>query len=178
MKNLELLYLIAAYGMGCVIYFINRNKDYLTVSETAANTRLGRQAFFWGLLVSGGLFAMLMFKWVIPRYQFGAMISVLTIVLFIFQVLTGIIPARGKRLNAAHLVTAFGLAASMVAMVATFALHASLHGYVRALCLMLVVVMVGLLAAAPKLSTTKYFKHQNIFLACWHIALFMVVYFG
>jgi hypothetical protein len=177
-KNLEIPYILSAYAMGCVIYFINRNKDYLTVSETAANNKFGRQAFFWGLLVSGILYEFLMFKWVIPHYHLGHLFSVITVILFVFQVLTGIIPARGKRLNTAHLANAFGLGLSMTATVFFFAAHAGIHNFIRALCAVLGIVMICLIATTHKLSSTKYFRQQNIFFACWHIAVLTVVYFG
>jgi hypothetical protein len=177
-KNLEIPYLVVAYAMGCVIYFINRNKDYLTVSETAANNKIGRQVFFWGLLISGILYEILMFMWVIPQHHLGEYFRILITILFIFQVLTGIIPARGRRLNNAHLTAAFGLGISMVITVFAFALQSSVHVYTRAICTLLALVMISLIISTHKLSSTKYFRHQNIFFACWHIAMFVVVYFG
>ena len=178
MKNLEIPYLLTAYAMGVVIYYVNRNKDYLTVSETAANNKLGRQAFFWGLLISGILFEFLMFKWVIPHYHFGKSLSVVTVVLFVLQVLTGLIPARGKRLNVIHLACAFGLGLAMVVTILFFATHSGIHNSVQVICALLAAVMISLIAMTRKLSSTKYLRHQNIFFGCWHIALFTVVYFG
>ena len=177
-KNLEIPYLLSAYAMGCVIYYVNRNKDYLTVSDTAANNRLGRQAFFWGLLSSGILYELLMFKWVIPHYHFGHFFELLCIILGTLQVLTGIIPSRGKILGPAHLSAAFGLGAAMVVTILSFVFHQHIHDYIRIFCALLATAMVGLIASTHKLSSTKYFRHQNIFFACWHIALFCVVYFG
>lgn len=177
-KNLEILYLLTAYAMGCVIYVINRNKDYLTVSETAAGNKIGRQAFFWGLLTSGILFEFLMFGWVIPQYKLGIIISSLAVILFVFQVATGAVPARGKKLNNIHLFCAFGLGLTMLTMIFVFSLSHSLLWYIRLACALLALVMIGLIASTRKISSTKYFKHQNIFFACWHIALFIVVYFG
>jgi hypothetical protein len=177
-KNLEIAYLLTAYAMGAVIYYINRRQDYLTVSETAAHSKIGRQTFFWGLLASGILFLFLMFGWLIPHYDFGGGFSALVIVLFIFQVLTGLIPARGKIPNILHLVCAFGLGLTMIVVVFAFVTRADINSIVQIICAVLGTVMIGLLATTHKISATKYFRHQNIFFACWHIALFIVVYFG
>ncbi len=164
--------------MGAVINFMNRNKDFLTVSETAANNKLGRHVFFWGLLISGIAFLFLMFRWVIPENNLGPVVSWLSILLFSFQILTGIIPARGKRLNEAHLFVAFGLGICMCILITIFALSPTINAIVRLFCALIATSMIALIAATRKLTANKYFRHQNIFFACWHIAFFCVVYFG
>jgi hypothetical protein len=178
MRNIELLYLAVAYGMSGILFAMNRTKKHLTVSEIGAGSRLGRHVFFWGLLGSGLLFGTLMIGWLIPHFALPLPYKVLVIILIGFQVLTGIIPARGKRLNMAHIISAFSLAACMFLMIVLLALAKNINGFIRVADALLAVMMLAQVLASKKALPAEYLRREKVFFACWHAAIFITVYLG
>ena len=178
MKNIELFYLLVAYGMGGLLARANKDGTFLTASNIAAGRKTSRQVFFWGLLISGLLFGALMYGWFIPHFMLSRLFGLLIAVLIGCQILTGIVPARGKRLNSLHLAFAFSLAVCMLAVVVWFVATPTINTSIRVLNLILAVGMLGLLISFKRVTPDKYLKSQWIFFSLWHMALFLTVYLG
>ena len=178
MKNVELLYLLVAYGMGGQLVRANSDGSYLTASNTAAGKKSSRYIFFWGLLISGALFGILMYGWFIPYFAMSKAFSIIIAILIICQLMTGLIPARGKRLNSLHLGFAFSLAFCMLLVVTWFVATPAINGFVRILNVFLALGMFGLLLILNKISPNKYLKYQWIYFSLWHIAVLATVYLG
>ena len=178
MKNTELMYLAVAYSMGIVLYLLHRGKNRLTVSETAAASPLGRQVFFWGLLILSVLFMKVIVVEGQKIFNFSPVILLQARLLAIFQILTGAIPARGKWPNRIHLFVAFSMATQMVTLLFSFLLTSGIDVKARIIIFVLALSMLMLLLSTPKIRQKDYFKFQNYFFGCWHIALLALVFLG
>lgn len=178
MRNLELLYLVVAYGMASIMFYATRHKTFPTVSHIALDRRLTRSVFFWGLAVSAIIFGIMMFAWAVPNYHLGVPAQALIGFIIASQILTGLFPINDKGFRGAHTIFASSLGLGMFCLILMLANTATLSGFVRSVNWLLAGGMVVLLVTSVKVPRGEYLLHEKIFFAFWHLAIFVTVYFG
>jgi hypothetical protein len=178
MQNIELAYLAVAYGMAGIMFYATRHKTFSTVSHIALDQKLTRRVFFWGLVISALLFALLMYKWAIPHFSLGLIVQVLVGFILICQVCTGFFPINEKGLKGAHTIFASSLGIGMFLLVVTLAFSIILSPLARAINGLLALGMVMLLFTSIRVPRGEYLLHEKVFFAFWHLAIFCSIYFG
>lgn len=178
MKNLEIAYLAVAYGMAGIMFYSTRHVTFPTVSHIALSRRLTRLTFFWGLFVAALFFVALMYGWVIPHYSLGVYTKILVAILAVAQILTGLFPVNEKGFGGAHNFFASLLGLCMFALLIVFTCTETISVWTRSVDGLLAAGMIVLLATSFKITRGEYMRHEKIFFAMWHTAVFVTVYFG
>jgi hypothetical protein len=176
--NVELAYLAVAYGMAGIMLYVTRYNKFPTLSHIATDNKLTRYVFFWGLLIAGALFAVLMYGWAIPYFSLGIGIKILVGMLLLCQVLTGFFPIEGSKFRHAHIIFASGLTICMFALLATLALTNDINYIIRLANGLFALSMIALVTTARHVQNGEYLFHEKIFFGLWHAAIFITVYFG
>jgi hypothetical protein len=183
MQNLELMYLAIPYIMAGLLFRFNREGKHLTASEIAASRRLTHHIFFWGLSSSSVVLALLMFGWFIPHFALGPLFGALIVMVIVFKVLTGLVPAKGRKRTMAHLFFAFGLGFWMIAVAISLAFTSTVRPFIRVADGLLALFMIGLVVSGlivvkKRGVSTSHIRRQNLFFGSWHAVLFLTVYLG
>jgi hypothetical protein len=178
MQNLELAYLAVAYGMTAVMFYTSRHNTFRTVSHIALSRRLNRYVFFWGLLLSAVLFAVLMYGWAIPHFRLNSTAKVIVGLLVASQILTGYFPVDSGKFKKAHLTFGLVLGLCMFALVGSFAAASTVSHDARVLDGMLAIAMIATLIHGKFSPKRTLVKHEQIFFGIWHLAILLTVYAG
>ena|GEM_PF-6974857 len=178
MRNIELAYLFVAASMIWVMVRSTKGKKFPTFSHISTGAKVARTAFFWGLFIAAILFALLMYTWFIPHFSLGNSFLVLTFLLTISQMLTGLFPTDAKYLGKLH--TLFGsiLALSMFTLLAAFAWTVMVPVSARIVCGIAAACMVTAFISTPwTLKNSKHILlHEGVFFGIWHAAILLTAY--
>jgi hypothetical protein len=178
MRNIELAYLFTACAMIGMMIFSTQTNKFPTFSHIATGSRVARQAFFWGLLIAGLLFGLLMYKWFIPHFHLGNGFRVLTIILVISQMFTGLFSVEAKYFGKLHVAFGSLLALSMVVLLFAFTHAKTVPSSVQVVDAAAVSGML-LLAVSTKWtlkSPKQLLLHEYLFFGLWHAAILITAY--
>lgn len=178
MQHVELAYLAVAYGMAGIMFLTTRYKTFPTFSHIALDSKLTRRVFFWGLTLSGLLFAVLMYGWVIPHFELGIFIKILVGVLIVCQILTGYFPVKGMKFDHPHAFFGSALAICMFILIVLLASTPTIHDTARWINGLLAGFIAVLALISTHVVNGEYVLHEKLFFGCWHVAILATVYLG
>lgn len=179
LKHLGLISILIMWAGTLYMLRGHRPEQHKTISQHAAKNHKYHiwYAFLEIFVVS--MFAVFLYGWFFPRFDFGITIMIVGAIGIITTVLAAVIPERGKIHSRAHKLAAYGMAASLPAMNIALLINPQIAPSARVITLLCTVLMAAiwtLIALRIARYTNNQLRIQLIYYLAFHLPILTATY--